>query len=236
MTENKEKFRREEAGEGLQERLSLRPGVLAEKLRQQSFYKAVTAVYVNPTALFAQIRINGLLDGKAVVCPSAKMKKGLHLLRPYKIPYARLSYAVTPKGMDEYGEILTTGTQATDITIGLSVVDCLAVDRRGCMVGDGNGFFDLSLAILSSWGRVAANHVIVAAAPEEAIVEESLADEPWDCFADILLTGNEVLPLAGRGKKKEIRLYWDFLSEKRIRKVTPLWKLRQNLEGSNGQR
>ncbi len=145
-----------------------------------------------PSVLLSQIRINGLLDGRIVLCPTANLKNGFFLLRPYTIPFARLSYAVTPKGMEEYGEIISTGDRLQEVRIGLAVVDCLAADRRGCMIGDGNGFFDLSLAILSAWKMLAADHRTVAVLPERAIVDESINEAPWDCFADFLLTERQV--------------------------------------------
>lgn len=212
-----------------EEGFPLRPGVLAEKLRQLSFYRTAAALYVTPSALLSQVRINSLLDGKVLVCPTPSLKNGFFLLRPYTIPFTRLSYAVTPKGMDEYGEILTAGKQVSDVCIGLSVVDCLAADRLGCMIGDGKGFYDLSMAILSAWKVIAAGHRTVAVLEEKAIVDDPVDAAPWDCFADLLMTERQILTLDGSEKGNNLPLFWDRLPERRIRKITPLWKLWQDL-------
>lgn len=210
-----------------EEGFPMRPGVLAEKLRQLSSYRTAAALYVTPSALLRQVRINSLLDGKALICPTPSLKKGFFLLHPYTIPFARLSHAVTPKGMDEYGEILSSADQVSDVRIGLAVVDCLAADRHGCLVGDGNGFFDLALAILSAWKMMEAGYHTVAVLPEKAISDDPIAPSPWDCFADLLLTECQVHSLAGPGKGKDLPLFWEQLPERRIRKITPLWKLWQ---------
>lgn len=227
---NKEDIRRLRGGERVAG-FALRPGVVAEKLRRFPFYKAATALYVAPSVLLAQVRINGLLDGKVVICPTPALKKGFFLLRPFTIPVARLSQAVTPKGMEKHGEILTSGEQAPEVQIGLAVVDCLAADHRGCLIGDGHGFFDLSMAILSAWKRMAAGHRTVAVLEEEAISDEPFTAAPWDCFANLLMTERQVLPLADSGKGAELPLFWDRLPTRRIRKITPLWKLWQAEQG-----
>ena len=235
MIITKEKLRQDER-EKWQKRFIQRPGLLAEKLRQQPFYKKVSALYTTPSALFSQIRINALLDGKAVCGPSPGLKKGFYLVRPYQVPYGKIPYAVTLKGMETHGETLTTGDQAAGLEIGLMVVDCLALDRNGCIVGDGNGFVDLAAAIFSAWGKLAADPMIVTVAPQESIVEEDLAAEPWDCFADLLLTERDVLAFDPREKRKGWPLYWDYLPERRIRKITPLWKLYCLLRRNTGSR
>ncbi|MEJ2689999.1 MAG: 5-formyltetrahydrofolate cyclo-ligase [Deltaproteobacteria bacterium] len=230
MPANKEDIRR--AREGKREKgFPLSPGVLAEKIRQQPFYRAATALYVEPVSLFRQVRINCLSDGKALLSPTPSLKKGFFLLRPYSIPFIRLSEAVTPRGMEKYGEILSNGEQASGVRIDLFVVGCLAADRRGFMIGDGNGFFDLSMAILSIWETVAAGHLIVAVLPEEGIVEDPIDASPWDCFANLLLTEHQVLTTEAPENRNNFPLLWDRLPEGRIRKITPLWKLRQAMKG-----
>ena len=98
------------------------------------------------------------------------------------------------------------------------------------MIGDGNGFFDLSMAIFAAWEMLAAGMRTVGVLPERAIVEDPISAAPWDCLADFLLTERGVLALDGSGKGDSPSLIWDQLPERRIRKITPLWKLRQALQ------
>jgi len=213
----------------LERQTSLEPrsaGRIAQILRQQRRYRQAKAVFVSPSPLLAQVRMNCLADGKALLCPTAGLKDGFVLLQPYSVAFARISYAATAKGMREFGNIVSRAEELDGISFPLLVDDCVALDVAGLMIGDGNGFFDLSRAIFSAWGKLEDEAMVITVVARQNILEMMVEVEPWDSFADQAITEEGVIDFDRGGKIVEKpAIFWQALTKKRIRKISPLWKL-----------
>ncbi|MEW6426776.1 MAG: 5-formyltetrahydrofolate cyclo-ligase [Thermodesulfobacteriota bacterium] len=207
-------------------------GALAEILRGTPIYRGARTVFVSPSPLLGQVRINVLADGKNLLMPSPGLKEGFLLLAGSRVPRGRLAYAATPAGMAELGQRLDIEFPERFL-VDLLVHEVLAVDRQGCHLGDGQGFFDLSLAILAAAGGLAAGWQAVAVAPGNGLNEQDLPREPWDMPAHAALAGG--MHYFGQAVYEPLIL-WPQLTRKRIRKISPLWKLfRRMEEGSPGE-
>ncbi|MCF6291631.1 MAG: 5-formyltetrahydrofolate cyclo-ligase [Desulfobacterales bacterium] len=197
-------------------------GRMAELLRKDEVYRRAGTIFVTPAHCLHQVRINSLLDNKRLLMPTPSLKNGFVLLRPGTIPFPKLGFSVTPKGMDQFGEYL--GLEKLDsLNIGLLLTDAVAVDQRGNRLGNGKGFFDLAGAILAEAGGLARDAAFLAMATTGTAL---LPIDPWD----IPLTG--ILDIDGihrfpQQKKSRPRIFWDRLSMDRIRKITPLRQLHQ---------
>jgi 5-formyltetrahydrofolate cyclo-ligase len=208
----------------------LHPGRLAQLLRQQQVYREAKAVHVSPGLLLSQVRMNVLADGKVLLCPTPGLKEGFHLLLPYTVPFARLAHAVSQKGMREFGKLINQADHLREISVSLTVTDCLAVDEQGVVLGNGKGFLDLSLAILNSWAVLSRDDMVIAVVPEEQLLADVFAADPWDSFADLVLSEEGIVGRGHGQRRPRAPIFWHVLSEKRIRKITPLWKLKQTVE------
>jgi len=197
---------------------------LAEALRSLPGYKERRRLFVGPAPRLKQVRINTLLDGKELLMPAPGLRDGFYLYRPLTIPFAKLPLAVTPKGMPRFARKLTTG-QLAGLAVDLLVDEALAVDRHGRVLGDGQGYFDLSLAILAATGALAADYQVVAvAAPQEP--ELTLSADPWDLQADYLLNEQGLKRYSRPEEESPPKIFWEQLSPTRIKRITPLWQLR----------
>ncbi len=155
--------------------------------------------------------------------PAPGLRDGFYLLPPFTIPFDQLPQAVTSRRMSRFGRKLATG-QLSGLGVELLVGEALAVDRRGLILGDGQGFFDLAAAILATVGALASSYRVLAVAAGSE-TDEFPAD-PWDLRADYLLNDQGLKDYPRTEPPAPPRIFWEALSPTRIKRVTPLWQLR----------
>jgi len=198
-------------------------GRLAQRLRAMEEYRRAKRVFVGPAAILAQIRINVLLDGKELVMPAPGLKEGFYLCRPYVIPFTDLGYATTYKGLPKFGRLLDNRALAK-LPVDLLVTDAKAVDRQGGRLGDGQGFFDLTCAILAELGVLDPGRAtIMAVAGDQQLVDE-LPTDPWDVRLHGLITPASEYRFS-RDEGGRPTLLWQYLPLDRVRRFNPLWRL-----------
>lgn len=200
-------------------------GKAAEILRRSEVYREARQLFCDPSPILSQIRVNSLLDGKRLVMPSAGLREGYFALEPYEIPFRDLRYATTFMGMAKYGRRLTWEEEGA-LTIDLLVSAAQALSATGVWLGDGLGFFDLSVAVFAGRGVLSDKAAVCIVAGPGAQLDEEIAADPWDVKADLILSENGLLEVAGKGTGWP-PVFWDRLPRRRIRKITPLWKLYQ---------
>ncbi|MBI5558909.1 MAG: 5-formyltetrahydrofolate cyclo-ligase [Deltaproteobacteria bacterium] len=199
-------------------------GKAAELLRREASYRTARQVFVSPVPALQQVRINCLLDGKDLLIPAPGLKEGFYLLKPYTVPFSALPHAVSLKGFPKYGRKLRR-EELESLVIPLLVTGATAVDRQGGRLGDGLGFFDLSHAILSELGVLAPERRVITFVREEQLVDSFLPRQCWDVLSDVIVT-EQHLYSTEHAAVPPGRIFWELLTENRIRKVTPLWWLR----------
>jgi len=202
-------------------------GKAAENLRKLQPYRDASTVFASPDASLLQVRINCLLDGKNLVIPGPSLRNGFYLLKARTIPFPSLASAVSYKGLEKFGHLIRKEEIKTH-SIDLLLTDALAVDQQGTRLGDGKGFVDLSFGILSEMGAIRPNAAILAAVSEDRITDNTLPCDKWDVKMDGAVTPAGLVEF--EIKQIEGKIYWDALPKERIRKVSPLWKLSQQLK------
>jgi 5-formyltetrahydrofolate cyclo-ligase len=198
-------------------------GRLAENLRRSQDYRQCKQIFLDPSLLLRQARVNALLDGKELIMPAAGLKDGFYLLKPFRIPFKKLLAAVTYIGLPRYGEKLAPG-DISSLAISLFVAESLAVDRQGGRLGDGQGFFDLAVALLGEKGGAASNFQAFGAIDDSARIIEDIPVDRWDVRCAKLLTPEGIIELGEF--TPELEIYWDELPIERIKRISPLRQLR----------
>lgn len=209
------------------------PGKIAEQVRRLAAYRRAARIFVTPSPILQQVRINALTDGKELLMPGPRLREGFYLLKPYAIPFADLGHAVSYKGLARHGRRLSMEELAA-ARVGLLLIDPVAVDARGGFVGDGKGFFDLSVAILGEVRALAPDAEAYGVGEAGQLLSRPLALAAWDVRLAGLITPQGLLPCAG-GDLAGSRVLWPELPEIRVRKITPLWKLWQKRQDSVDQ-
>jgi len=202
-------------------------GKIAEQLRRQDQYRQARSVFATPASLLHQIRMNCLLDGKQLVMPTPGLRDGFFRIKPHTVPFRQLGMAMTESGLRRFGRRLEPGKK---LAIDLLLTGALAVDREGGRLGNGTGYFDLSCAILSANGWLADDPHILAVVDRTQQVTEPLPREPWDVTMTGVVTVDGCYRFGGQGRK-EYPIFWQQLAGGRIKKITPLWQLRNKNPG-----
>lgn len=202
-------------------------GKQAEMLRRQQFYRQASHVFVDLSPSLQQVRINCLLDGKQLVMPGPGLKDGFFHFKPFSIPFNDLAFAVSSKGLSRFGNRLNEA-QFIKQSLDLMVTDALLIDMQGRRLGDGLGFFDLSHAILHTLGTAGSAVAAVCVCAAEQIVLSPIPTTCWDVGCDYIVSEQMVHtvanPLRVSGK-----IYWQYLEDRKIRKITPLWWIKKGL-------
>jgi 5-formyltetrahydrofolate cyclo-ligase len=203
-------------------------GKCAEAVRRLERYRDAKRIFVGPAARLQQIRINALTDGKELLVPAPGLKEGFYLLAPYGIPFKHLSFAVGYNGLAQYGRKVA-GEELGQVPVGLLVTDCLAVDPAGYFVGEGNGFFDLAVAILAELHGLAPQAEAYGVGEPAQILAQEIEHGGWDVRLNGFITVEGII-LPRSGGHADRRVLWEMLPSKRIRKITPLWKLNMQIK------
>ncbi|MDG4474806.1 5-formyltetrahydrofolate cyclo-ligase [Thiovibrio frasassiensis] len=203
-------------------------GKVAELVRRLEKYREAKRVFVGPTARLQQVRINALIDGKELLVPAPGLKEGFYLLAPYAIPFKDLVYAVGYNGLVQYGRKVAVEELCRQ-PVGLLLTDCLAVDPAGYFVGEGKGFFDLAVAILAELRALAPGAEAYALGEPAQMLAQEIEHGAWDIRLNGFVTA-EGVALQNADSQAERKILWDILPPKRIRKITPLWKLSMQIK------
>ncbi|MBA3003399.1 MAG: hypothetical protein FP813_06055 [Desulfurivibrio sp.] len=203
-------------------------GKSAEIVRRLEKYRDAKRIFVGPTARLQQIRINALTDGKELLVPAPGLKEGFYLLAPYEIPFKHLAFAVGYNGLVQYGRKVAVEELCRQ-PVGLLLTECLAVDPAGYFVGEGKGFFDLAVAILAELKGLSTDVEAYGLGEHEQLLGQEIEHYDWDVRLNGFIT-QEGVSLNNAGSHAERKILWDMLPPKRIRKITPLWKLSMQIK------
>ena len=199
-------------------------GKAAENLRKLQPYRNASTVFAAPDASLLQSRINCLVDGKNLIMPGASLRNGFYLLKSRTIPFPELSTAVTYKGLDKSGQLISYD-EIKKLSIDLLLTDAVAVDRQGTRLGDAKGFVDLSFGILAELGAIQPDATILAVVSDDQITDNTLPREKWDVKMNGAVTPVGFVEFDIN--QVEGKIYWEALPKERIKKISPLWKLSQ---------
>jgi len=197
-------------------------GKVAQKLRGLPAYREAATVFTTPEKSLHQARINCLADGKNLIMPGPSIRAGFFLLPARSIPFKDIPAAATYKGLAEKGQLLKSFAVA-ELSVGLLLTDSLAVDRNGCRIGDGNGFFDLCCALLQELGGLPQKWSALTFIRDGHISDEPFPQDPWDIKVAGAITQADKYLFEQPAQKP--RIFWDALSRDRIKRIDPLWKL-----------
>ncbi|CAD7084644.1 unnamed protein product [Hermetia illucens] len=119
------------------------------------------------------------------------------------------------------------------VKLDMVVVGSVAVSRDGYRIGRGNGFVDLEIAIYLHLGIVTPETVIVTVV-HDIQVSDTLPTalfQRFDVPVDIIVTPTEVIRVAKR-LPRPTGLFWELLSERRLKIVPVLQIIKENEEKS----
>lgn len=171
-------------------------GRASERLRRLKEYRLARVVAVTPEPCLLQVRVNALNDNKSLLAATPGLKQGLMRITPPDVPLPLRSRALRGWSLAEAGHqvrLPTSRPGKAELVVGAAV----AVDRRGRILGDGRGLLDLTWALLKHLKVVSNETPVAVLVHDDQVLEEELPDEPWDLWADLVVTPTQVLRMAG---------------------------------------
>lgn len=159
------------------------------KLRELEAYKACNAVFSAPDSPLRKAREIALEDGEWLIAAKPRLK-GFVILKGGDAK--RLSSLTA---MLNYGRDVTLGElRELDLSIGVFLQGCVAVDLKGNRIGKGSGYGDKEFWMLKESGPLAEDYVYAVVCHPVQIVEgiENLMSDR-DAKVDVILTPGQII-------------------------------------------
>lgn len=193
----------------------------ALRLCQQIEYQGAEVVKVNPDAPQRPVRMKVLLDGKKLLMPTPRLRKGFMVLDPDEVPRESYSRASTIKGAFRYGRL---GPLQELPRVDLIVTGSVAVAKDGVRIGKGGGYSEIEYGVLREIGAVNEETPIFTTIHDLQIVDEAPA-EPHDLTVDAVVTPTTVIRVNRRAGRPS-GVFWDNLKERQLEDIPTLVELR----------
>jgi len=193
----------------------------AEKLRQLPEYRNAKVIFCNPDSPQRSVREMILKDGKILVMATPRLKEGLLILDPSKIPKNKYREASTIRGAFKWGAKI----HPSKIKIDVKITGSVAVSPKGGRVGKGGGYSDLEYGILKEYGAIDEKTPIITTVHDIQIVDDIPMTE-HDMPVDVIITPTKIIRTNTKCNKPK-GILWEHLTEEKIEKIPLLKHLRK---------
>ncbi len=194
----------------------------ASRLLNLKEYIDSRVVKVSPDSPQRYVRYRCLLDGKILIMPTPRLRRGFLILDPSRISRRMLERASTIRGAFRYGRII----DPEDIPrVDLIVTGSVAVSRDGARIGKGGGYGELEYAILRELGKVDENTPIMTNV-HDIQVYERLPSDPYDLTVDYIATPRDLIKIERR-RARPRGILWSLLDEEKLNEIPLLRRLRE---------
>lgn len=186
-------------------------------------------VEVNPDKALEHCRILTLKQGKDLFVPLPKLKDGL--LKKWSASEnnneEQIKRIVSRWGIEYTGQPIGLNSDQTT-HIDLFVLGSVAVGKNGNRIGKGRGYADLEYAILKEMNAIDDDTTIITVVHDSQVFDELPDDlfQKYDVPVDYILTPTEIIHV-DRKQKRPDGIFWNLLSERRLRTMDILVKLHE---------
>ena len=194
----------------------------ASRLLNLREYIDSRVVKVSPDSPQRYVRYRCLLDGKILIMPTPRLRRGFLILDPSRIPGKMFERASTIRGAFRYGRIIDPEDMPR---VDLIVTGSVAVSRDGVRIGKGGGYGELEYAILRELGKVDEDTPIMTNV-HDIQVYERLPSEPYDLTVDYIATPRDLIKIERR-RVRPRGILWDLLDEEKLDEIPLLRRLRK---------
>lgn len=194
----------------------------ARNLARLSEFQRARAVKVNPDAPQTLVRKTVLSEGKLLIMPTPRLRRGFLALDPSSIPGSVLPRASTIRGAFAHGRPISIEDLST---IDLVVAGSVAVSRSGARVGKGGGYSEIEYGILRESGLLAEETPIATTVHDLQVVDNAPVED-HDFLVDIIATPSEVIRV-NRGRRQPSGILWEKVTPKMLEVMPILREVRK---------
>lgn len=200
----------------------------AERLFGTPEWRRARVVKVNPDSPQRPVRLEALREGKLLIMPTPRLRRGFLLLDPARIPARSYPTASTIRGAFRWGLLLSRLADLERLPrLDLIVEGSVAVDLWGGRLGKGEGYGELEYAILAELGKVGEDTPIATTVHDVQVVGERLPQDPWDVPIDIIATPTRLIRIEERPTRPP-GILWDLLLEEKLREIPLLSEIKRS--------
>jgi len=190
-------------------------------------YQEADVVFCNPDSPQRPVREMVLRDGKTLVMATPRLRKGLLVLEPGRLPRRALREASTIRGAFRFGRPV----KPWEVSVDLKIVGSVAVAEDGARLGKGHGYSDLEYAILVECGSLGPETPIVTTVHDLQVLEAgSIPMTEHDVPVDIIITPTRTIR-TGRAYAKPRGVDWSLVTDEMLREMPILAELKARLAG-----
>jgi len=192
----------------------------ALKLVEQNEYQRAEVVKVNPDAPQRPVRLRVIMDGKKLLMPTPRLRKGFMILDPRKVPRESYPRASTIKGAFRYGKLCPLRELPR---VDLIVTGSVAVTNDGVRIGKGGGYSEIEYGVLREIGVVEDETPIFTTVHDLQIVDDA-PKEPHDLAVDAIITPTRIIRVKKTSKRPD-GIFWERLTQRRLLEIPILKEL-----------
>jgi 5-formyltetrahydrofolate cyclo-ligase len=197
----------------------------AKQLISQSEFQKASVVKVNPDSPQTPVRKSVLLNGKMLIMPSPRLRRGFILLDPARIPRKFLTKASTIRGAFKHGSFLSLkGLPRLDLIVAGSV----AVTRLGVRVGKGGGYSEIEYGVFRELDLIGEETPVFTTVHDLQIVDDAPKEE-HDFLVDAIFTPSRVIRVERKHPQPE-GIIWKKLTKHQLEAMPVLRELKRALK------
>ncbi len=193
----------------------------AEQLSKLDVWKNAKVVKINPDSPQLPVRALALKQGKTVIMPTPRLRKGFLKLEPKAVPEGEELKHASIKGFFIHGNRI--GLEALK-NVEIVVVGSVAVNKKGARVGKSVGYSDREYAFLKEIKKEDVP-VITTVHPLQ-IVDEEIPMEKNDVPVDYIITPEAIIETRTEFQKPK-GIYWELVSKKDLEEISLLKELKK---------
>ena len=195
----------------------------ARRLAGLREYERAELVFCNPDSPQRPVRELVLRDGKTLVMATPRLRRGLLLLEPSRLPSWALRKASTIRGAFRFGRPV----EPWEVQVDLKVVGSVAVTPDGGRLGKGHGYSDLEYAILVECGSMGPETSVATTVHDVQVLPRgSTPMTEHDVPVDVIATPTRVIRTNTRHPRPK-GLDWALITEDMVREMPILARLKE---------
>jgi len=176
----------------------------AKRLADLAIFQRAKVLKVNPDSPQRWVRQAALTQGKRLITPTPRLRKGFLLLDPAKIPENSLRAASTISGAFVNGRhVRLQELPRVDLVVAGSV----AVSPQGARVGKGGGYSEIEYAVLREMQLIDEGTPVATTVHDVQVLDE-IPEERHDVRVTCIVTPSRVIQTRG-GRSQPKGIFWE---------------------------
>lgn len=177
-------------------------------------FKEAKVLKINPDTPQKPLREKALREGKSVIMPAPRLRKGFYLLEDLKEVSGK---AAVKKNVPQYGKIVSPSNLPE---VDMIITGSVAAGKDGSRTGKGHGFAEIEFGILRETGKVN-QHTPIATTVHDLQLYPAIPMEKHDVPVDLIGTPATLITTDSSHPRPE-GIYRNLINEEMLQEMPVL--------------